>query len=396
MLENSELMKKDVEEIVESLCFSRLTGSAEAEKAEKIVMEKFSSKGIALSGECFEATTFWVSFLLQVMMGVAIALTLLMVYVSFYNPVINVFISVFVIIIAGIGASAARGGKSLKIIGKKLKTCNFIAEQNAKKENPSKTILFMAHHDSKGQPLTTKQRSVFFTIGAFGLLLMAICFSICGIFMLLFNNIPFAIHIIGLVGASVVIICCIPLLFNGLTESSPGTLDNASGIAALYVLAQHYKNNPLDNTKIIFLITGAEELAMLGARVYLSKHSHELDKKSTFIINFDMIGRKDCNVEIMEKEGLIAPKSPSEYLASIAKTAANNLNIKLDTFTLPIGGATDRGVFTKAGFQGIEFINKKAAYETHSAKDCLDNFDSALAIQFIAVANEMAKIIDKN
>ena len=135
---------------------------------------------------------------------------------------------------------------------------------------------------------------------------------------------------------------------------------------------------------------------MLGARAFLNKYGNTLNRKTTYIINFDMIGHKNGNVEIMEKEGLLHPKCPSPYLISIAEKAAQDLNIKLSKFTLPIGGATDRGVFTKAGFEGIDFINKKASFQTHSAKDCLDNFDSSLAVQFVMVAKKMASIIDEN
>ena len=218
MVEDLDTMKKDVEDIVESLCFSRLPGSQNAEKAEKIICEKFSQRGILLSRECFEATKFWISTLLQSMMVVAMILTLGMVYFSFYFPIINLIISFVVMFITVLGLSAASGGKELKIIGKKIKTCNFLYEQEPAENRNEKTIIFMAHHDTKGQPLTTVWRSAFFTIGIFGLLIMIVCFSICGVFDLMNLQIPEIINWLGIIGASVVLICCIPLAYNGLNE----------------------------------------------------------------------------------------------------------------------------------------------------------------------------------
>lgn len=395
-----EDFESDCEDVVKSLCFSRLPGSENAVVAEKLIEDKFSEAGIKLTRQPFKTTTFLITTVLQGAVVLAILITAAMIFLSYFKPIANLIISIIVIVVAVVVANTAGGGSKPIKIGKLIDTCNYVYEQmppgTEGADAAKKTIIFAAHHDTKGQPLTTIWRSSLFTFGGLALIVMLLSFTaqaIADIFSLQF---PKMVHIIGVVCAGIVIVCCIPLAFNGLVETSPGALDNASGVAAVYCLAKYFKNKPLKSTRIIYLITGAEELGMLGAREYLFNSGVELDKENTFMINFDMIAHKGSNVEIMEKEGLINPKIPSKYLVSVADKAASMSGTKLDKFTLPIGGATDRGVFTKAGYHGIDLINKKAAVITHSPKDCFECFDPSLASKFINLSIDMARIIDES
>jgi hypothetical protein len=70
-----------------------------------------------------------------------------------------------------------------------------------------------------------------------------------------------------------------------------GADDNASGTAALMVMAKYFKENPPKNS-LIFLALDAEELGLQGAKYFVENKG---DKNIVLNINMDMISRNDNN-----------------------------------------------------------------------------------------------------
>ena len=76
-------------------------------------------------------------------------------------------------------------------------------------------------------------------------------------------------------------------------EINFGADDNASGTAALMVLASHFANNSNDSKfNLMFIAFSAEEHGLLGSKYFI--HSDLLPKKIAGMINMDMIGRTEC------------------------------------------------------------------------------------------------------
>lgn len=70
-----------------------------------------------------------------------------------------------------------------------------------------------------------------------------------------------------------------------------GADDNASGTAALMLMAKYFKENPPKNS-LIFIALDAEEMGLQGAKYYVANKGN---KNILFNINMDMISRNDAN-----------------------------------------------------------------------------------------------------
>lgn len=68
----------------------------------------------------------------------------------------------------------------------------------------------------------------------------------------------------------------------------PGANDNASGMALLTHLVQHYAQHPPEYT-VVFLAFGAEEVGLLGSKYFVEQPMIELDR-IRFLVNVDIVG----------------------------------------------------------------------------------------------------------
>jgi Zn-dependent M28 family amino/carboxypeptidase len=72
-----------------------------------------------------------------------------------------------------------------------------------------------------------------------------------------------------------------------------GADDNASGVSALFAIAEHFrKNKPSHN--LLFVAFDAEEIGLQGARAFVKKPPVALDK-IVLNVNMDMVARADKN-----------------------------------------------------------------------------------------------------
>lgn len=388
-----EFDPKKAENMVKSLSFPRLAGTEGEKKAMEIIDSKFNEIGIKFNKEAFNATKFWVSDFFRIGVILVFILVSLIVILSIFAPIWNALI---IFLTLGFATYALRlaAGENIRPIGKLIPTNNLLAKIPAM-EQRTQILIYSGHHDSKSQPLTTIQRAACVTIGGAALLLVIIIFFTQAI-MSLFSNLSFPKFILyfGYVCVGIITIAAIPLAINDVKNDSPGALDNASAIATLYMLLKYFKSHPLKHTELWFLLTGGEEIGMMGAHEFVQKHKHEFIPNSTYNINFDMVGCKGCPIEVMSTAGFPKPKQISPYLTQLAKSSANKHGFPFREFYLPIGGATDRFLFSKAGVDALDFINQKAAFTTHSKADTPDNYASDLGCNVAIIAIDMGKEID--
>jgi Peptidase family M28 len=76
---------------------------------------------------------------------------------------------------------------------------------------------------------------------------------------------------------------------------SNGASDNATGVAVAIETAKKLWAKNLQNLDIELVITGAEEVGMIGARAYMKAHYQEFTKE-TYLINFDTLGSGDLKI----------------------------------------------------------------------------------------------------
>ena len=367
-------------------------GSEGEMKAVEYIKNEFNKLNINLREEPFEATTIFFNFL-QGAMVIGILMMVILLVLSLISPILNlVFILITIIIVIILYKMTTKN--SIKLPGKAYITRNLVQEIPPSREMKGNLII-MAHHDSKSQPLTTVQRTICFTCGLGGLILFIIGVLIKSFFVLFHYSAIGILDIFDLILAIIVILFLLPLCFNYATNKSPGALDNASGVAAVWALAKYVRDHPLNHLRLICIITGAEEYAMLGALAYYKDHGSELDPKTTFILNYDMLGHKDADAEILQYVGFPFRKATNKSLTPLAFQYAKELHIPFRGFWLPIGAGTDNFAFIKNGFEGIDFINLKASLSTHSPRDVPELYDSLKAAQDLAISMEIGNFLDE-
>src|SRR5690606_21157411 len=77
----------------------------------------------------------------------------------------------------------------------------------------------------------------------------------------------------------------------------PGANDNASGVAMLLNLAEHYSKNAPEKT-IVFMAFGAEESGIIGSQFYTENPLFQL-KQINFLINLDLLGTGEDGIQVV-------------------------------------------------------------------------------------------------
>nr|MDO8085356.1 M28 family peptidase [Candidatus Sigynarchaeum springense] len=397
-----EFSPADAEGIVKALSYPRLPGSPGAAKAVSDISSMFEKIGMTLTKEGFLASTAMFGRALELEMASTIAIAAVMAIVSHVAPALNLFLVAGTAIAVIVVLNMLSAGKS-RPTTRGVPTFNLSCAVPPLKSKRG-TVLFMAHHDTKSQSLTALQRVACFVGWAITLLEGLALFAIIGIIDITTSGTSLedqargTIATLNLVAVtSVVVLACftIPLALNKVGNESPGSLDNASGVAAVYMLAKAVKANPFHHLEARFLITGAEELGLFGAKEYLAKHGPELPPASTWVLNFDTMGSIGGKVEVLESMGFPVPRKVSPLLFGLARDAASSLGHEFSRIYLPIGAATDRMVFSRKGIEGIDFGCRRGASVIHTGRDAPGMLDPALAAKVTAVGHRVAMRLDE-
>ena len=155
--------------------------------------------------------------------------------------------------------------------------------------------------------------------------------------------------------------------FNKTGNYSPGALDNAAGVGAVIELARYFKENLIENIDLICLCTSSEELNLGGAKDFIKNHKHKFDKKSTYFINFDIIGGKEL-IKVVTSYG-IPRKESSKKLNDLFLTSAKKLNIKANTAYLITGAWSDYMPIVQERFEACWIASLPGLKKVHTPKD---------------------------
>jgi len=227
----------------------------------------------------------------------------------------------------------------------------------------------VAHPDSKGQRLSLRGRvmaSLSLGLGTGGLMVLL------------------ALRVAGPLPVAAVAPWIILTLVGGaamagpvLVGSSPGAVDNASGIIAALVAAERLK----DRSDIGVLITAAEEFGMEGARAWT-----QLDVASGSFVNFDGIDsigvvnvmphspKTGATRELDREASMRLRVSVPERLAEAGYTVRRS--------RLPLGVFVDGSVLADSGLGGITVSrgNWTTLSVVHTARDTVERTDLKSAI----------------
>lgn len=121
--------------------------------------------------------------------------------------------------------------------------------------------IVMAHRDSKSQMLPTALRTAALIVG------VATWAGLVGIAASWFGGPTFQFPTAAVVAAALLTASGLVLALSWASNTSPGALDNATGMAALLAVAERMGGNG----DVAFLLTDAEELGLAGARDVASR-----------------------------------------------------------------------------------------------------------------------------
>jgi len=98
----------------------------------------------------------------------------------------------------------------------------------------------------------------------------------------------------------------------------PGADDNASGVAAILELARRFSKQRNNRRSLVFVVFGAEEMGLIGSRAFVEESPVDL-RKTTAMLNFDMVGRLDTLTKSLSIGGTGTSLEAEEILTRINK-----------------------------------------------------------------------------
>jgi hypothetical protein len=267
-------------------------------------------------------------------------------------------------------------------------------------------IIFTAHYDSVSAVLPYKLQTFFFLFyKAISVLYVGFIGFLMGwSFLQMFSILPPSMVFtwLTIISSVVGIVISVPLLFVVFYDKpSTGSIDNASGVAVLLELAKNVKQNPLDNTDVIFLFTGAEEWGMKGSIHYTEAHFDKLnrkyDLKSSVNINIDMVG---TYIGLLDETGLFKRKINYE-LNDILEYSAEELGIPIEKVNKLKAPQSDYKPFktfskkTNGNFQVACFHSDRDSKYIHSSQDSPDKCSSEIMGGCVDICFNAINILDE-
>ncbi len=170
---------------------------------------------------------------------------------------------------------------------------------------------------------------------------------------------------------------------------SNGASDNATGVAAAVATFRQIQDHQLENVSVEVLLTGAEEVGMIGAKAFYEKYKN--DFQNTYVINFDTLG--NGTLRLITETGSLTSIKYDNVLSKIGQEIiAENQNLKHVTT-----GAWHTADFDSVWFNrgGVPTVTLAALDENgrmpniHRETDVLANVDFQPMHDAVVLAREM-------
>lgn len=247
-----------------------------------------------------------------------------------------------------------------------VQTANVIAELptaaslfEERVEVPVRTVLLVAHHDTKSQNMSILLRALLFMI-AIGGTLGACLWWIVGPA----GPAGVSLRALGVLAA----LAFAALAACSFEDRSPGALDNAASMLAVIEAARCVVERPVSPPlRLIVLLPGAEEHFMAGARHFLRTMAKGLPRSATLVINVDGIGSAG-------PQGVVA----ASRLAAWVQEGARASGVALRRVWMPPGSGTDAVPFETAAYRALTLTSgtvSRAVLAVHTEADTPERVD---------------------
>jgi Peptidase family M28 len=244
--------------------------------------------------------------------------------------------------------------------GRRYRTANVVARVPTRPVTTARPpILLVAHSDSKSQALPLVAR-----MGLVGLAsLAALVFAVLSVLRLWIPWVTSPAALAGLIA----ILSGVPLLLllmAGSGNASPGAIDNAAGAGLVLHLAEYLCAHP-PSRPVTVLITGAEELGLLGSLAFVQAAGADAQRGAT-VLNFDGIGTAGRLAMVGGGGG---------PLDQTVRAACRALQISLGRLPL-VGAQFDHLPFADVRIDALSLVSVgRAALSVHTAHDDISKLD---------------------
>ena len=366
--ENANFDARRAYQHVKAIAFPRGVGSTGETAAREYIVRHFRDLGLHVVREPFHFTKFPAEVLPRLVCAI---FTPLVFMVPWLGERFSIHMCLLCLGSLAVPMALTRWQQPLEKlydVGKKWRSENVIATNDVPQTADAPTLIFVAHYDSKSQVLPIAVRAAAYGIAIAGLI------SLTGFILvqLLFQFWPPNAVLWGIAGVSG--FCLLLLQFNFTQNRSPGGFDNASGIGVLLELARAGMSQ---QSRCIFLATGAEEYGMCGALRYIQRRSCTMQpierlakNEKTFVINLDGLGVGN-SVNVITRYG-IPPTRTARKLAEALRASGEALGIKTRERYFPIGVGFDSIPIASRGFEAVTLTSGdvgKVALKVHSKHD---------------------------
>lgn len=161
-----------------------------------------------------------------------------------------------------------------------------------------------------------------------------------------------------------------------------GALDNASGTSFLLELANTLSTFGKPKRSIIFVALNAEELGLKGSNFFAE--NNYFDIKNSKVINFDMIGAKDCPITFIQ--GVAFKGNSSNILNSLSNICSND-SIE---YLVEYENSSDHARFNELGIDALTICHSDTSH-IHTPTDTVDYIDTDAINTVYKVVNKEIK-----
>ncbi|MHA1149091.1 MAG: M28 family metallopeptidase [Promethearchaeota archaeon] len=377
-----ESLKKNLNDIA----FPRLSGTLHEKKASEILINKIKDLGIEPQIQKFNFSTFYSRIFPKILFTLAFWI-LLVIFLNigaiFLLSNLLGFLIIFILL-----EIPTRKPERIRF-GKVLPSQNIFTQLHLNNDRQKeRAILLFSHIDSKGQRLP-----IFLRIFSFRLWIPSYFIGLVLIISIRYfiESPPLILIILCIILLIINFIATLLIDFNTTNNTSYGAIDNASGLTTVFELLKYYTENNirLNNFDLWFVFTGAEECGTMGVRNFCKKIPH-IDKKKSYIINFDTIGTElgyfSCHIN---------PENNSSIYSEF-ETLFKKLEMKYYYTKATFGIRSDGLYLRKQGFHGFGFGDLESYKYVHSYKDNVDKVSIEGLYKLCNFIVEAIIILDQN
>ena len=366
MSEGEQFDAKVALEYAASMARPRLVGTAEHEQVADDLAARLEQWGYRVEREPFEFSTALNALLALVLFVNSVCLAAMIALRQAWSPasqlgalIILIFIALAAVVgrfisnAAVVAPNATWRERLAYRLGKRYTASNLVARL-PQDNSPRHTLYLVAHYDSKSQRWPLVLRIALYTLLIPGTLL--------AIGAALLNQASALSDGLAL-GAAV---ASFMLLMLGTGNTSPGAIDNASGVGTVLHLAEILaaRSEWRDRLRVIVLLPSAEEVGLMGTTAYVKRHAARLQAENALVLNFDGVG----------VEGQLQwVGANSSELVRLIQDAARAEYISIGRFRF-IGALFDHIPFAQRGLDAVSIITVgRASRSIHTPNDTIDH-----------------------